>query len=268
MTRTLLPALTLWRREMVRFLRQRNRVVAAIAQPALFWALFGAGFAGSFRQGADAGGSAARPTEFLEYFFPGTVVLIVLFTAIFSTISIIEDRQAGFLQSVLVAPVSRAGIVLGKVAGGSSLALLQAAAFLCLAPLAGIHLTVASVAAAFGALALVAFSLTSLGVVVAWPMNSTQGFHAIMMLVLMPMWLLSGAFFPLSGGPAWFGWLMRANPLTYGVALLRHALYEGAPTAAGLPSLPLSFGVTLAFAAAAFAVALFLVGRRTRGDLQ
>jgi ABC-2 type transport system permease protein len=253
--------MTLWRREMVRFLRQRNRVFAAIAQPALFWALFGAGFSGSFRTGG------AADTDFLEFFFPGTVVLIVLFTAIFSTISIIEDRQAGFLQSVLVAPVSRAGIALGKIAGGSSLALLQAAVFLALAPLAGIHLTVASVAATVAALALVSFALTALGVIVAWPMSSTQGFHAIMMLVLMPMWLLSGSFFPLSGGTSWIEWVMRLNPLSYGVSLVRHALYAGTPPA-GTPSLAVSLGVTIAFAAGAFGVALFLVGRRTRGDLQ
>ena len=260
MTRTLLPALTLWRREMVRFVRQRNRVFSALAQPALFWALFGAGFAGSFRMG---GGD----TDFLEYFFPGTVVLVVLFTAIFSTISIIEDRQAGFLQSVLVAPVSRAGIVLGKVAGGSSLALLQAMAFLALAPFAGIHLTFASLLASFAVLSLVAFSLTSLGVVVAWPMSSTQGFHAVMMLVLMPMWLLSGAFFPLTGGPVWLRWLMHANPLTYGVALFRHALYGSAAAPAGIPSPALCLAVTLGFGAAAFGAALYLVGRRSEGDL-
>ena len=261
MTRTWLPAMTLWRREMVRFLRQRNRVFAAVAQPALFWVLFGAGFSGSFKMGGSG------DTGFLEFFFPGTVVLIVLFTAIFSTISIIEDRREGFLQSVLVAPVSRAGIALGKIAGGSSLALMQAAVFLALAPFAGIHLTVASVAATVGALALVSFALTALGVIVAWPMSSTQGFHAIMMLVLMPMWLLSGAFFPLTGGQSWLGWIMRLNPLSYGVALVRHALYEGVP-AAGTPSLAMSLGVTIAFALASFGVALFLVGRRTEGDLQ
>jgi ABC-2 type transport system permease protein len=261
-TRTLLPALTLWRREIVRFLRQRNRVFAAIAQPALFWALFGAGFSGSFQ----LGGAGERREDFLEYFFPGTVVLIVLFTAIFSTISIIEDRREGFLQSVLVAPVSRSGVVLGKVAGGASLALLQATAFLLLAPLAGIHLDVPIFAASFGALALVSFALTSLGVVVAWPMSSTQGFHAVMMLVLMPMWLLSGAFFPLSGGPAWLVWLMRANPLTYGVALFRRALYAG-EVSAGVPSATTSLVATLAFAAAAFGTALWLVGRRSTRDL-
>lgn len=264
MTRTLLPAATLARREIVRFLRQRNRVVAAILQPALFWALFGAGFAGSFR----LEGAGERGTQFLEYLFPGTAVLIVLFTSIFSTISIIDDRQAGFLQSVLVAPVSRSGIVLGKVAGGAALALLQAGVFLALAPLAGIHPSAGAVAASVGALALVAFALTALGVAIAWPMGSTQGFHAVMMLVLMPMWLLSGAFFPLGGGPTWLGLLMRANPLTYGVALVRRALYEGAPSDASLPSSAASLGFTIAFGAGAFAVAWVLVGRRARGDLE
>ena len=108
MSRTLLPAMTLWKREIVRFLRQRNRVTAAFVQPALFSVLFGAGFEGSFRLAAPDGAPAGAPgQDFLEYFFPGTVVLILLFTAIFSTISIIEDRRAGFLQSVLAAPVSR-----------------------------------------------------------------------------------------------------------------------------------------------------------------
>jgi ABC-2 type transport system permease protein len=266
-TRTLLPAATLWQREMVRFLRQRNRVVASIVQPAVFWALFGAGFSGTFHP-PGAQGPEPASTAFLQFLFAGSIVLIVLFTAIFSTFSIIEDRQAGFLQSVLVAPVSRSGIVLGKVAGGSTLAMLQAAVFLCLAPLAGIPLTIGAVLAVCGALLAVAVGLTALGICFAWPMNSVSGFHAVMMMVLLPMWLLSGAFFPVTGGPAWLGWLMRANPLTYGVALVRHALGDAAGVAAGLPSAGVSLGVTLAFAALAFIVALYLVGRRTQGDLQ
>lgn len=262
MSRTLLPALTLWKREIVRFLRQRNRVTAAFVQPALFWVLFGAGFEGSFRMAAP-GGAAGQ--DFLEYFFPGTVVLILLFTAIFSTISIIEDRRAGFLQSVLAAPVSPAGIVLGKVLGGSTLALLEGLLFLCLAGVAGVPWSIPALAASVGVLALVAFALTSLGVLIAWPMDSTQGFHAIMMLVLMPMWLLSGAFFPLTGGPAWLQWVMHANPLTYGVAAFRGALYGGEVSGQDLPSLYVSLGVTALFAAFTFVGALRLVARRSRG---
>ncbi len=265
MSRTVLPALTLWRREIVRFLRQRNRVTAAIVQPALFWVLFGAGFQGSFRLAAPGAGS---DIDFLEYFFPGTVVLILLFTAIFSTISIIEDRKEGFLQSVLVAPVSRAGIVLGKVLGGTTLALLEGLVFLALAGVAGVPLTVSGLAASVGVLALIAFALTSLGVVVAWPMDSTQGFHAVMMLFLMPMWLLSGAFFPLAGGPSWLGWVMRLNPLTYGVAAFRGVLYRDGLAGHDLPPLHVSLTVTVAFAVVMFVWAMVLVGRRSRGDLR
>ncbi len=260
MTRTLLPAYTLWRREIVRFLRQRNRVFAAVAQPALFWVLFGAGFRGSFDLG-----EAGRGEDFLEYLFPGTVVLILLFTAIFSTISVIQDRKEGFLQSVLVAPVTRSGIVLGKVTGGATLALVQGLVFLLLAPLAGIPLSLTTFLAAAGVLVLVAFALTGVGLVVAWPMDSIQGFHAIMMLFLMPMWLLSGAFFPLSGVPTWLAWVMRLNPLTYGVASLRGALYGAAETGHGMPGPAVSLAVTALFAVGAFAGALWVVCRPGRG---
>ena len=269
MTRTLLPAVSLAQREVVRFLRQRNRVVSALLQPALFWALFGAGFSGAMRVGADVAESAeGGGQEFLRYLFPGSVVLVVLFTAIFSTFSIIEDRNAGILQSVLAAPVSRSGIVLGKVFGGSALALVQGTLFLllALAPGVDVPLTPGSALAALAALALVAFALTSLGVALAWPMESVQGFHAVMMLFLLPMWLLSGAFFPFDGSAAWLATVMRGNPLSYGVALVRHALDPEGAAAAGGPGAGISILVTSVFAAAAFLVALLVVGRRGRTD--
>src|SRR5204863_9810294 len=132
----LLASGTLWKREMVRFARQRSRVIGALGPPIVFWFLIGSGLGGSFRwamlSGLD-GGSA----NYLQYFFPGTITLIVLFTAIFSTISIIEDRHEGFLQSVLVAPVSRGSIVMGKILGGTALAFSQGLIFLCLAPWVG-----------------------------------------------------------------------------------------------------------------------------------
>jgi ABC-2 type transport system permease protein len=264
MNRTLLPALSLARREFVRFLRQRNRVVSALLQPALFLVLFGAGFRGSFRMDAVPGGAA--PGDFTSFLFVGTVVLVVLFTAIFSSFSIIEDRDAGFLQSVLAAPVTRSGIVLGKVFGGGSIALVQGLLFLCLAPLAGVALTAAGFAAAAGALALTAFGLSALGVAFAWPMRSTAGFHAVMMLVLMPMWLLSGAFFPLAGAPGWLGWTMRLNPMTYGVALVRHAVGDGAAASAGTPGPGLALAVTAGFAVLTFAAALGMVSRRSESS--
>jgi len=254
MTPALLPALTLWRREIVRFVRQPSRVVGALGQPLVFWLLLGGGLAASFHPAGSAPG-----TGYVEYFYLGIIVLIVLFTAIFATISIVEDRRAGFLQGVLVAPVSRAAIVLGQALGGTTLALLQAALFLVLAPLVGIHLTALGVAATLGVITLIAFALTSLGLLIAWRMSSTQGFHAIMNLLLLPIWLLSGAFFPATGAPGWLGWAMTLNPLSYGMAALRRTLYvEDAPMTAGLP--PLGGSV---FILAAFALAMFVGAWRT-----
>src|SRR5688572_10450491 len=191
------PAISLCHRELVRFLRQRHRIIGALATPIVFWLLIGAGMNRSFRTDAPGG------ENYLNYFFPGTVLMILLFTAIFSTISVIEDRREGFLQGVLVAPVSRMSIVLGKVLGGTILAFGQGLLFLILAPLIGVRLSLASVALTAAAMLILAFALTALGLCIAWRMNSTQGFHAIMNLFLMPLWFLSGALFPLEG--AWRG---------------------------------------------------------------
>jgi ABC-2 type transport system permease protein len=248
----------LWWREIVRFVRQRSRLVGAFAQPLLFWVLLGGGFSASFR----APGTPADVGA-LQYFYPGIIALVLLFTAIFATIAVVEDRKAGFLQGVLVAPIPRASIVLGQALGGTTLAVVQGVLFLILAPLAGIPLTLTSVAMVTVVLVGVAFALTSLGLVIAWRMESTQGFHAIMNLILMPIWLLSGAFFPAAGAPGWLGWVMWLNPLTYGMAALRRALYVAAPTRIGaVPPFGVSLLATLAFALAAF-VAATAVARRT-----
>jgi len=253
-------------RELIRFLRQRNRIVGAIGQPVLFWILFGAGLGPSFQLAG-----AGADVSYREYFFPGTLALILLFTAIFSTISIIEDRREGFLQAVLVAPISRWSMVLGKVLGGTILATGQGLLFLALGLTVGLHFTIFGVALAALFSFVVAFALTSLGFVIAWRMESTQGFHAIMSVFLLPMWLLSGAFFPTDSG--WLNWVTVVNPLTYGVAGLRRLLYVGDAASAApawlqsLPSLPISLMVTFAFALGTFAVACWIANQRTTGDL-
>jgi ABC-2 type transport system permease protein len=180
--------------------------------------------------------------------------------------SIIEDRREGFLQAVLVAPVSRAAIVLGKVLGGTSVAVLQAGLFLALGPLLGLPISPLSALALLAVLFLVGFGLTALGFCIAWGLDSVQGFHAVMMVLLMPMWLLSGAFFPARGVPELLGVLMAANPMTYGVASLRHALYLEQPDRAGpIPEALPSLALTLLFAAACFGLAFVLAGRRDQG---
>ncbi len=239
----ILSAWTLARREVVRFLRQRNRIAGALGTPIVFWLLMGSGLEGSFRSPTLPGN-----VSYLQYAFPGTLALILLFTSIFTNISVIEDRQTGFLQSVLVSPAQRSAVALGKILGSSVLASAQGVLFLSLGPLAGIAVAPEVILPAVGWIFLLAFTLSALGFWVAWKMESTQGFHAIMNLLLMPMWLLSGAVFPAAGASPWIQHVIAINPLTYGVAGLRHTLFifdAGAPH--GLPSLMVSLVVTVLF---------------------
>lgn len=247
--------LTLAQRELVRFFRQRNRVIGALVQPIMFWGLFSLGFRSNGLG--------------MEYFFPGTIAMILLFTAIFATISIIEDRREGFLQSVLVAPAPRWAMVLGKIVGGAAIALLQAILFLALG---WMTLKLASppfdILSAIVLMTVMAVALTALGFFIAWRMESTQGFHAIMTVFLFPMWLLSGAMFPdEAGNPLTI--ISRFNPLTYGVAGLRHYLkFEGGDIAVdALPSLPVCWIVTVVFAVVMLVLAWRIAATRTTGDL-
>lgn len=257
-----LVAGSLWWREILRFYRYRSRVVGALGTPLVFWLLIGSGIGTSFRPE-----KAPSGMDYLEYFFPGTVVLILLFTSIFCMMSIIEDRREGFLLSVLVAPISRASLVLGKIGGGATLAVLQGVVFLALAPIVGLPLHVLEIPLLLGMLFLISFALTGLGFLVAWRLDSAQGFHAVANLFLIPMWLLSGALFPASGASPWVRWAMKVNPLTYAVGGLRRILYLGTPSAgAEGPSLGFSLLVTASFALLTFMVALWVVVHPTKGD--
>ena len=256
---TLLAASSLCKRELVRFYRQRSRIVGVIGSPLLFWFLIGSGLGSSFRHP-----TGLSEMSYLEYFFPGTIVLIVLFTSIFSTISIIEDRHEGFLQSVIVAPVSRSGIALGKILGGTALAFLQAILMLLVSPFIGITWSIASAAVVLAIIFCISFGLTGLGFLIAWKMDSTQGFHAIMNLFLIPLWLLSGALFPASGAAGWLSRVMMINPLSYGLAALREGLYlTGNPVTAEFVSLPVAVMVTVGFALLTFTLSVVIVQKTT-----
>ena len=217
------PAYSLWLREIVRFYRQRSRVVGVLASPLLFWIVLGSGFAHSFH----ATGSSAN---YLAYFFPGAIAMIVLFTAIFSMMSLIQDRNEGFLLSVMAAPVSRSSIVLGKVLGGATLAAIQGVIFLVFLPMLGGHPTFADIGYSILLIARISFELTAVGFAIAWPMDSPQAFHAIVNLILLPMWMLSGAIFPVHDASGWLRYIMMANPLTYGVVALQQSLLGQAHT--------------------------------------
>ncbi|MFI4860233.1 MAG: ABC transporter permease [Phycisphaerales bacterium JB063] len=247
------PALwAVWSREMVRFARQRSRVVGALVTPLLFWVLLGFGADRAFDPGRGGG-----DVGYLAYFFPGALVMILLFTAIFSTISVIEDRREGFLQGVLVSPAPRVAVVLGKVLGGASIATAQGLVFLLLFPLVsddwpglGMYLAAAVM------MPVVAIGLTGLGLVLAWPMDSTAGYHAMMNILLMPMWFLSGAVFPVETAPGWMRIVMAVNPLTYGHQTLAGLLLGDG---AGETLLPL-----WACAAISVGFALVMIGWATR----
>jgi ABC-2 type transport system permease protein len=249
-----LTMFTLWWRELVRFYRQRSRVVGVIASPLLFWIVIGSGFAHSFRsQGSQ---------HYLEFFFPGSLIMIVLFTSIFAMMSVIEDRNKGFLLSVLVAPVHRSAIVMGKVLGGATLAAIQGLLFLVFAPAIGIHIGWTDWLLVVLTVFLISFGLTALGFAIAWPMDSAQAFHAIVNLFLIPLWLLSGALFPVNGASKWMAFLMRLNPLTYGMDALRALLFPATTTQSQFP-IGTSLAIVGAFCAFVFAASFVVANRRT-----
>ena len=181
----------LWKREIIKFVRDRSRLIGALAQPLVFWMLLGLGFQRSFNFPSETEASVA----YLEYLFPGIVALMILFTAIFSTISIVEERKTGFLQAALIAPVSRISFVVGTTFGGTTLSLIQAGLLLLLLPVLGIVPSPAGLLLFVVITVLTGMAFTALGVAIAWIMESTRGFHAIMNLFLLPLWLLSGSFF-------------------------------------------------------------------------
>ncbi|HUB33589.1 MAG TPA: ABC transporter permease [Bryobacteraceae bacterium] len=232
MSSFVLPAATLWQRELVRFWRQKSRILGVVASPLIFWLVLGYG-----------SGELAR-------FYSGALVLTIMFSAIFSTITIIEDRREGFLLSMLVSPASRTSLVLGKILGAATLAWIQGLVFLAFAPLAGVRIPVLDLLPVFAVIFLISFTLTGLGFVIAWRMDSTSGFHAVMNLLLVPMWMVSGALFPISTAHGFVKALMWVNPLTYSISLLNFVL--GLPNAEPGPALSLvvtaAFGLLLLFA--------------------
>jgi len=232
-----LPAATLWQRELVRFWRQKSRVMGVVASPLVFWLVIGYG------------------SNDLARFYAGSLVLTVMFSAIFSTISIIEDRREGFLLSMLVSPAPRTSMVLGKILGSATLGWIQGMIFLAFAPLAGVRIQLLDLLPLTAAIFLVSFALTGLGFVIAWRMESTAGFHGIMNLLLLPMWMVSGSLFPMATAHGVIRAIMWINPLTYSIALINHVLHlsNAAPGAAESLIVTVVFGLVLLLASGAMA---------------
>ncbi len=246
----------LWRRELLKFGRDASRVGGAILQPLAIWLLLGFGFRETFHLPG-----AAADVPYLEFLFPGIVALVVLFTSIFSTISIVEERKSGFLQAALAAPAPRTLLILGTTLGGSTLAIVEALLFIALMPLSGPTPSLAGIGLMLLATALVGIAFTALGVTIAWRTRTTRGFHAVMNLFLLPLWVLSGAFFPAQGTAAVLEWVIRLNPVTYAVDGLRHGMYLPDVPPFAIASLEASLAVSAVFAFAMVAIAVHTVNK-------
>lgn len=247
------------KREITRFLRQPSRVVGSVAQPILFWVFLGSGFSPSFRA------PGMESISYLEYFFPGVLVMLMLFASIFSSITTIEDRDHGFLQGVLVAPVPRLAIVLGKVLGGAGIAIGQGLLLLAATPFLGFAIGPLGLLLVLMAFLLTSIGFTALGFLIAWPMKTTAGFHAIMMVFLMPMWMLSGALFPITTAPDWLWALMIINPVTHSLALLRGPFYTPPAVLFADPHWLTSLVVAVGWAGITLLAAIKRVERVERG---
>jgi ABC-2 type transport system permease protein len=209
-----------WRRELIRFRSDRLRAVTALVQPVLFLFVLGTGLA------ALAGPGLPPGVNFKTFIYPGVLAMSVLFTAIFSAASIVWDREFGFLREILVAPVSRASIVVGKCLGGATIATFQGIIFLALAGLAHVPYDPVLLLTLVGELLLLSFTLTAFGVMMAARITQFQAFMALTQMLVMPLFFLSGALYPLSGLPGWLTVLTRIDPLTYVVGPMRHAVFS------------------------------------------
>ena len=210
-------AAMVWQRELLRYARTPSRIITGVVQAVLYLFVLGYGLTALLGSGSAVGSSA----DLTKFMFPGIVAMSIVSTSTLSAISIVWDREFGFLREMLVAPVRRAWLVFGKVAGGATIATAQAAVLLLLAPAIGLGMSAWEVAALLAAAAATALVMTSFGVLIACYMTKIEGFQVVMQLVLLPMIFLSGATFPLAGLPEWLVTLTRWNPLTYAVSALR-----------------------------------------------
>jgi ABC-2 type transport system permease protein len=201
-------------REMLRFVGDRSRLLSSFAMPIIFLVVFGAGFTKSM-------GALAPGVNFIQFMYPGIIAMTVLTSSLFAGISVVWDREFGFLKEILVAPIGRTGIVLGKAAGGTMVALVQALAMLVLAPFLGVALNLKIILLLIPMVAILSLGLSGLGILIASFMHSQQGFQVLIQILIFPLIFLAGVFFPISNVPAWMEFISKVNPLTYGVDAIR-----------------------------------------------
>jgi ABC-2 type transport system permease protein len=231
--RSLKVIYTIWLREAKLASRERARIIATVAQPLIYLAILGRGITSGMRL------TSAGNIDYIKFMYPGVIGMSILFTSIFSAISIIWDREFGFLKEVLVAPVPRWAVAIGKSFGGATVSIVQVAILICIAPLVGIALSPSIVVQMLLLGFLMSFAVTSLGIIVASRMQSMQSFQMVMNFLVMPLYFLSGAMFPMASAPAWMKSLMMIDPLTYGVDAIRNVVFSGTMIDAGAVVRPL-----------------------------
>jgi ABC-2 type transport system permease protein len=231
--RSLKVIYTIWLREAKLAARERARIIATVAQPLIYLGILGRGITSGMRL------TNAGNIDYLKFMYPGVIGMSVLFTSIFAAISIIWDREFGFLKEVLVAPVPRWAVAVGKSFGGATIALVQVAILIFVAPFVGIALSPAIVVQMLFLGFLMSVAITSLGVIVATRMESMQGFQMVMNFLVMPLYFLSGAMFPMASAPGWMKALMTVDPLTYGVDAIRNVMFSETTIVVGGVSRPL-----------------------------
>jgi len=213
----LLGTYTIWYRDVLRFWHDRMRLIGSVTFPLLFLFVFGSGLSG--RMGALGPG-----IDFTKFMFPGIIGMTVLMTSFTAGVSVVWDREFGFLKEVLVAPVSRAAVAIGKTLGSATIALLQGTVILLFAPLIGISLSPLTSLALLALMFLLALAMGSFGILLATRIHSMEAFQVTMQMLMFPMVFLSGAFFPLQGLPSWMDILVKINPATYGIAPIRQVM--------------------------------------------
>src|SRR6516165_1376021 len=209
-----------WKRELIRYSRNRVRIVTSLAQPVLFLLVLGSGLSPIVRSGPGA------HVDFKTFMFPGVIAMTILFTAIFSAVSIVWDREFGFLREMMVAPIRRGALVTGKTLGGATVAVMQGVVILLLGPIVGVPYIPVLMLEMLVLMALCAGMMTAIGVLAASRMQQVESFQVVMQLFVLPMFFLSGAVFPLSNLPGWLGALTKIDPVSYIVDPMRRAVFD------------------------------------------
>ena len=214
-------------REILRYVTERSRIVSSLAMPLLLLIVFGAGFTNVI-------GAMGSGIDYIQFMYPGIIAITVLTTSLFAGISVVWDREYGFLREILVAPISRTGIVLGKALGATLQASVQVALMLVLAPVLGVHLDLGIVLGLIPMIIILSLGLAGLGIMLASFMRSQQGFQTMMQIIIFPLIFLAGVFFPVNDVPTWMEFISKVNPLTYGVDAIRQVFLGVQAGAAGL----------------------------------